>query len=47
MVTLGGKSNILEPVNHIATSMSSAPFDPKFNKKHVPPMGSRTTSPHV
>ena len=43
IVTLGRKDNALEPGNHIATLMSSAldlcPFDPKFNRKHLCPMG--------
>jgi hypothetical protein len=34
---------ILEPWNHISTSMSSALdlwlFDPKFDREHLPPMG--------
>jgi hypothetical protein len=44
MVTLGEKSNILEPRNCISISMSSVlhlwPFDPKINSEHLPPMGS-------
>ena len=43
IATLGRKDNALEPENHIATWMSSAldlcPFDPKFNRKHLCPMG--------
>jgi hypothetical protein len=45
MVTLsGGKGNVLEPRNHIATLMSSvldlSPFDSRFDREHLPTLGS-------
>ena len=44
MVTLGGKDNGLEPENCNSALMSSVldllSFDLKFNREHLPPMGS-------
>ena len=44
MVNIGGKDNGLEPGDIISTLMSSvldlSPFDLKFNREHLPPMGS-------